>query len=142
MEKCFVCFPNQLNRNMALRHGNERACDEDTDYASHTVPSCGMPRGPGLYGVVSRRGQHWGTSPSRPHQMSDNIHIPDTPSQSQLDLQMTALLQNCLPDSILPAMAANIPCSSDTTSIMACCKELEKERQELTTLLNHYKIRP
>lgn len=73
--------------------------------------------------------------------MSDNIHIADTLSVSQVQVQATALLQYNVSVYISPAIVAIVPSSSDLCSLIARCEEIDKEDEELTRLLKDFKIR-
>lgn len=73
--------------------------------------------------------------------MDDNLHIPIPPIQSQLKLQISALLQKNLAGCNPPAISANISSSYQISSVIALYKELKKEKKAITTLLKDHKIR-
>lgn len=110
-------------------NGSERACGEDTSYATQDIPCHGMRWGSGLRDMVNRHGQALETRVPKSHGVSNNMHMPDTPRSSQLYFQPDALLQNNVGGCISPAISANYPSFSDMSSIMARCKELERKRR-------------
>lgn len=76
------------------------------------------------------------------HSASDEVHIHDTPSQPQLDLQPATLRRISVINCISTLAPANIPSSSDRYSLIAHCKQIGKEEEkELTTLLNNFQKR-
>lgn len=68
------------------------------------------------------------------------MHIPDTPMQCTSYLPPALLLGTNITSCIPPATAAEVPSSSDMSSIMNRCKELKKEKKELTKFLKDYKF--
>lgn len=90
--------------------------------------------------MVSRCRWAQGTPVPRSLRRSDNVQIADTPIQSQLDFQPEKLPRSDFADCISPATAAKVPCSSEMFSRMAHCKEPNNGKEDLTKLLNDYKI--
>lgn len=72
---------------MAIRHV-KKACDENSDYVQHAIQSSEIKQGPGLCCVASKTGSAHRTAVSRSHSLFVSVHFPDTPSQSQLGLQL------------------------------------------------------
>lgn len=77
--------------------------------------------------MVSRFGTAWRAPVSRPHRMSNTIHIPDTPTQSQLGLQPAALPWYDIPVCILSAIGPNsLPIQIFTSSWLATESSIRK----------------
>lgn len=89
--KFFLCLPTWLKLNKP-RYGNKRSHDEDTGYAAHATPSCGVQK-PYVLGVVVTR-RRWAREKGvyNPQRVR-NVHIASTSIQSQLNLQPAALWQ-------------------------------------------------
>lgn len=81
---------------MASKSCNRRACDEDTAYAPHVIPSRNMGRGSGLFSMVRRCRQVLVTPDPMSPIVFDIMQIPDTPRKSQLFFQPAPFQQTTL----------------------------------------------
>lgn len=72
----------------------------------------------------------------------DYVHIHSTPRKSQVDPKLAALPPEDLDDGVSRPIGANVPSSSEMSSLMARRDQLEKEKEKLTMLFTVYKIWP
>lgn len=118
-------FCNQLEFRRTSIHGNQRACDEDTSYVTHAIPSHGLLQTGGLRCVVSRSGEALGPPVPGSHSVSYIMHSPDAPSQSHLHFQPAALPQYNIGNCLSREFGTYIPSFAVTSYIKSCRQELE-----------------